>query len=48
MTSWSGFGVFIVNLEHISHPVLAFLLLIINFEQANPGRVCIHKPRIRR
>ena len=32
---WCRFGVFIVNLEHISH--LCSSLSIVNFEQVNTG-----------
>ena len=38
---WRRFGVFIVNVEHISHLVLMFLFL--TFEQVNAGWVRVLK-----
>ena len=37
ITSWRCFGVFIVNFEHIQHPVLEFILLFVKFEHVNAG-----------
>ena len=33
VNNWRRSGVFIVNFKHISHLVLVFLLLTLNFEQ---------------
>ena len=39
---WHRSGVFIINFEHISHPVLvSHLVSIVNFQQVNVGCVTV-------